>query len=275
MRAVVAVALLFWAGAAPVSAKDLGFGELTDAIANATKGTPALIPFVERPTVADVSPNGRVNAFGYLGSVANPSVAYPKGSDGMRYYRASTQDKCNPDDFAFPAGQHGLQKFSHQSYVKVEAKAGELTFKGAQPGDRSFALSAFSARLLRRVKITITDMKEYTLDARTLRERVAQISAAPGCETFKQALTKVYEGKVTATYYFEAGAEASLKADITQQINLSLGLAAVTTVGGSESDPDVLQFDSEPRMFAGVFRPVADVLGRRPPQRSRRAAADN
>ncbi len=270
-----AIALSVVAGVLPVAAKDLGFGELTQTIVNATKGTPALIPFIERPTGDDVGLGGRAQAFGYLGSVANPVAAFPLGRDGSLYYRASTEDKCNPDQFAFPAGQKGLQKFVNQSFFKVELKGGEFVFKGAQPGDKSFTISAVSARVLRRVKVTISDLKEYTLDFRTLRDRVAQVSADPACQSFKQALTKVYEGKISATYYFEAGAEAGVKADLSAQMNFSLGLAAVTQTGGSEADPNVLQFESEPRVFAAKFRPVSEIVGRAPVKRARRLAGNN
>ena len=269
------IVLAVFGATAPVLAKDLGFGELTQTIANATKGTPAIIPFIERPTEADVGFNGRAQAFGYLGSVANPQTAYPLGQDGGIYYRATTEDKCNPDSYVFPAGQKGLQRFVNQSFFKFELKGGELTFKGGAAGDRSFSLTAVSARILRRVKVTITDLKEYTLDFRTLRERVAQVSAEPACAGFTQALTKVYEGKVSATYYFEAGAEAGLKADLAANLNFSLGLAAVVTQGGSEADPNALQFESEPRVFAARFRPVADILGTRPAARPRRVAGGN
>jgi hypothetical protein len=277
MRAAPFAAVLvgLCAHIAPAAAKDLGFGELTQQIANATKGTPAIIPFIERPPSEDTGLGGRAQAFGYLGSVANPLVAYPLGSDGALYYRASTEDKCNPDSFAFPAGQKGLQKFVNQTFFKFELKGGELTFKGANPGDKAFSISAVSARVLQRVKITISDLKEYTLDFRTLRERVAQVSADPACANFKQALTKVYEGKITATYYFEAGAEAGIKADLAANLNFSLGIAAVTQNGGSEADPNVLQFESEARVFAGRFRPVAEILGRAPTSRPRRVAGNN
>jgi len=259
----------------PAAAKDLGFGELTETIANATKGSPAIIPFIERPTVVDTGFGGRPQAFGYLGSVANPQIAYPLGQSGTLYYRADTAEKCNPDEFVFPAGQKGLQKFVSQSSFKFELKGGELTFKGAQPGDRAFTLTAVSARVLRHVKVTISDLKEYTLDFRTLRQRVAQVASDPACEAFKYALTKVYEGKVIATYYFEAGAEAGIKADISAALNFSLGLSAVVQNGGSDADPNVLQFESEPRMFAAKFRPVAEIVGRAPVSRARRVAGNN
>jgi hypothetical protein len=271
--AVVSVGLC--ANFAPALAKDLGFGELTENIANATKGTPAIIPFIERPTAEDAGLGGRAQAFGYLGSVANPQVAYPLGSDGALYYRASTEDKCNPDSFAFPAGQKGLQKFVNQTFFKFELKGGELTYKGGEKGDRVFSLAAVNARVLRRVKVTISDLKEYTLDFRTLRERVAQVAAEPACASFKQALTKVYEGKITATYYFEAGAEAGIKADIAANLNFALGLAAVSQNGGSDADPNVLQFDSEARVFAARFRSVAEILGKGTPTRARRVASNN
>jgi hypothetical protein len=261
-------------GASAALAKDLGFGELTQTIINSTKGTPALIPFIERPTSADAGFT-RAQGFGYLGSVANPIVAYPLGSDGALYYRASTEDKCNPDDVTFPAGQKGLQKVVNQTYFKFELKGGELTFKGANPGDKSFSLTAVSARIVKRIRVTVSDLKEYTLDFRTLRERVAQVSADPACAAFKQALTKVYEGKITATYYFEAGAEAGLKADLSAALNFSLGLAVVSKDGGSEEDPNVLQFESEPRVFAARFRPVSEILGKAPVARTRRVAGNN
>jgi hypothetical protein len=277
MRAApfAAIALGLCAGLLPAAAKDLGFGEFTQNIANATKGTPAIIPFIERPTAEDAGLGGRAQAFGYLGSVANPQVAYPLGSDGALYYRASTEDKCNPDSFAFPAGQKGLQKFVSQTFFKFELKGGELTYKGGEKGDKVFNLSAVSASVLRRVKITITDLKEYTLDFRTLRERVAQVSADPACANFKQALTKVYEGKVTATYYFGGNVEAGLKASISENLNFALGLAAAASVGGSDADPNVLQFDSEARVFAAKFRPVSEILGRAPVGRTRRVAGNN
>ena len=273
-RVVAVVVGIAWA-IAPAAAKDLGFGELTQTIANATKGSPAIIPFIERPDEPPAGLGGRAQAFGYLGSVANPQIAFPLGQDGGIYYRANTDDKCNPDQFTFPAGQKGLQKFSNQTFFKFELKGGELVFRGAQPGDRAFTLSAVSARVLQRVKVTITDLKEYTLDFRTLRERVAQVAADPACVNFKQALTKVYEGKITATYYFEAGAEAGVKADISANLNFSLGLAAVTQNGGSEADPNVLQFETESRVFAAKFRPVADIIGRPQGSRARRVAGNN
>ena len=272
---VASVSGLMASELAPALAKDLGFGELTQNIVNATKGTPAIIPFIERPGADDVGLGGRAQAFGYLGSVANPQVAFPLGNDGALYYRASTEDKCNPDQFAFPAGQKGLQKFVNQTFFKFELKGGELSFKGGAAGDRAFNLTALNARVLRRVKVTITDLKEYTLDFRTLRERVAQVSADPACENFKQALTKVYEGKIVATYYFEAGAEAGIKADISANLNFSLGLAAVVQSGGSDADPNSLQFESEARVFAARFRPVSEILGRSPVNRARRVAGNN
>ena len=259
----------------PVSAKDLGFSDLTETIADATKGSPAIIPFIERPTVIDTGFGGRAQAFGYLGSVANPQIAYPGGQGSAPYYRADTSEKCNPDQFVFPAGQRGLERFTYQKYFKFELKGGELAFKGGKTGDKAFNLTAVSARVLRRVKVTITDLKEYTLDFRTLRDRVAQVAADPVCATYKQALTKVYEGKVTATYYFEAGAEAGLKADIGAALNFSLGLSAVVQDGGSDAEPNTLQFTSEPRVFAAKFRPVADILGRAPVARARRVATEN
>jgi hypothetical protein len=277
MRAALfaATILSVCAGIAPAAAKDLGFGELTQNIANATKGTPAIIPFIERPSAEDAGLNGRAQAFGYLGSVANPQIAFPLGNDGALYYRASTEDKCNPDSFAFPAGQKGLQKFVNQTFFKFELKGGELTFRGGAAGDRAFNMTALNARVLRRVKVTISDLKEYTLDFRTLRERVAQVSADPACANFKQALTKVYEGKIVATYYFEAGAEAGIKADISANLNFSLGLAAVIQNGGSEADPNSLQFESEARVFAARFRPVSEILGRPQAPRARRVAGNN
>ncbi len=276
MRVAILTAVLACVSglATPAVAKDLGFGELTQNIANATKGTPAIIPFIERPAADDVGLGGRAQAFGYLGSVASPQIAFPLGSDGALYYRASTEDKCNPDSFAFPAGQKGLQKFVNQTFFKFELKGGELAFKGGEKGDRAFNLSAVSARVLRRVKITISDLKEYTLDFRTLRERVAQVAADPACANFKQALTKVYEGKIVATYYFEAGAEAGLKADISANLNFSLGLAAVVQ-NGTDAEPNSLQFESEARVFAARFRPVAEILGKAPVSRARRVAGNN
>ncbi len=277
MRAAIfaATVLSVCAGITPANAKDLGFGELTQNISNATKGTPAIIPFIERPTVEDAGLNGRAQAFGYLGSVANPQIAFPLGSDGALYYRASTEDKCNPDSFAFPAGQKGLQKFVNQTFFKFELKGGELTFRGGAAGDRAFNMTALNARVLRRVKVTISDLKEYTLDFRTLRERVAQVSADPACANFKQALTKVYEGKIVATYYFEAGAEAGIKADISANLNFALGLAAVVQNGGSEADPNSLEFESEARVFAARFRPISEILGRQQAPRARRVAGNN
>lgn len=276
------IAMRFWlttaavlATAPPVLAKDLGFSDLTETIADATKGSPAIIPFIERPTTIDVGFGGRAQAFGYLGSVANPQVAYPAGQGNAPYYRADTSEKCNPDEFIFPAGQQGLERFSYQKYFKFELKGGELAFKGGKAGDKAFNLTAVSARVLQRVKVTITDLKEYTLDFRTLRDRVAQVAADPICATYKYALTKVYEGKVTATYYFEAGAEAGLKADLGAALNFSLGLSAVVQDGGSDAEPNTLQFVSAPRVFAAKFRPVADILGRAPVARARRVATEN
>lgn len=244
----------------PAAADDFGFDQLANVIIASTSGAPALIPFIERPGTPELAFDGPPSAFGYLGSVSNPRVAYGRRG-GTSFYRAETDNKCNPDSFAFPAGQAGLQKIAYSSFLKFEVKAGELTLKNAAKGDTVFSLSPFQARILRRVNVTITDLKEYTLDYRLLKRRVAQVAADPDCKDFRWALTKVFEGKVSVTYYFEAGADASAQFDIANTVNLKLGLSAISQTGQSETAPNVLEFVSAPRMFAARFRPVSDFVG--------------
>lgn len=246
---------------APARADDFGFDQLASVVFASTSGAPALIPFVERPTSAmDVGFDGPPSGFGYLGSVSNPRVAYAK-KGSTSYYRAETDNKCNPDSFAFPPGQAGLQKIAYSTFFKFELKAGELKFKNMAKGDTIFSLSPLEARILRRVAVTITDLKEYTLDFRLLKRRVQQVAAVPECADFKWALTKVFEGKVAVTYYFEAGAELTAQLDIANSVNLRLGLAVLSQTGQSLENPNVLEFVSEPRMFAARFRPVAEIIG--------------
>jgi hypothetical protein len=240
-------------------ADDFGFDQLAKVIFASTSGAPAMIPFIERPTIPELGFDGPPNAFGYLGSVSNPKISYAKNGS-TSFFRAETDNKCNPDSFAFPPGQGGLQKISYSTLFKFEVNAGEVTFKNIAKGDTVFSLNALQARILRRVAVTITDLREYTLDYRLLKRRIAQVAAEPECKDFRWALTKVFEGKVAVTYYFEAGASASAQLDIANTINAKLGLA-VLGQSGSEVEPNTLQFVSEPRMFAARFRPVSDFVG--------------
>lgn len=244
----------------PARADDFGFDQLAKVIFTSTSGAPAMIPFIERPTIAEIGFDGPPNAFGYLGSVTNPKVAYTdKGRTS--FFRAETDNKCNPDSFAFPPGQGGLQKISYATFFKFELKAGELTFKNLAKGDTIFSLNPLQAKILRRISITITDLREYTLDYRLLKRRVMQVASEPECKDFKFALTKVFEGKVAVGYYFEAGADVSAQLDIANTINLKLGLSVINQTGQSEENPNALEFVSEPRMFAARFRPVSDFVG--------------
>jgi hypothetical protein len=245
---------------APAAADDFGFDQLAKVIVSATSGAPAMVPFIERPVLSEAELAGPPSAFGYLGSVTNPRIAYDRRGK-TSFYRTETDNKCNPDNFAFPPGQAGLQKIAYGSFFKFEVKAGELTIKGASPGEKLFTLSPFEARILRRITVTISDLKEYTLDFRLLKRRVAQVAAEPECAEFKHALTKVFEGKVSVTYYFEAGADVSAQFDIANTINLKLGLSVISQTGQSEEKPNELSFDSAPRIFAARFRPIGEILG--------------
>lgn len=256
--AFVAVAC---AASLPARADDFGFDQLASVVLTSTSGAPALIPFIERPSVPEIGFSGPPNAFGYLGSVSNPKVAYAKRGSAS-FYRAETDNKCNPDNFAFPPGQAGLQKISYSTLFKFELKAGELKFKNAARGDTIFSLSPLQAKILKRVAVTITDLKEYTLDYRLLKRRVAQVAAEPECRDFRYALTKVFEGKVSIGYYFEAGADVTAQLDVANTVNAKLGLAILSQTGQSEDSPNVLQFVSEPRMFAARFRPVDEIIGK-------------
>ena len=252
--------------ATPVAADDFGFAELASAIRTSTSDGSALLPFLERPAAVDVG-FSTPNAFGYLGSVTSPKVAFPSGNSTVKYYRADSANKCNPDQYTFPAGQGGIQKISYASSFKFELKAGEITLKGGSKADTVFSLSALNAKILRKVKITITDIREYTLDYRLLKRRVQQVAADPDCAQFKQALTKVVEGKVLATYYFEAGAESTAQLDLANTLNAKIGLSVISQSGGGEADPNVLQFESSPLMIAATFRPVSELVGPRPVRR--------
>ena len=256
------VSAVAMAGAVPqmAHADDFGFDQLAKVIFASTSGAPALIPFIERPVTPEVAFDGPPSAFGYLGSVSNPRVAYAN-KGGTSFYRAETDNKCNPDSFAFPPGQAGLQKIAYSTFFKFEVKAGELTFKNLAKGETVFSLSPLQAKILRRVSVTITDLKEYTLDFRLLKRRVAQVAAEPECKDFRWALTKVFEGKVAVGYYFEAGADVSAQLDIANTINLKLGLSVINQTGESQATPNVLEFVSEPRMFAARFRPVSELVG--------------
>ena len=263
MRRLLLAASVFAFAAAgvPARADDFGFEQLAKVVLASTSGAPAMIPFIERPTLTETIVAGPPSAFGYLGSVTNPKINY--GSKGATsYYRAETDNKCNPDNFAFPPGQAGLQKISYSQFFKFELKAGELTFKNVKTGATVFSLNALQAKILKRVAVTITDLKEYTLDFRLLKRRVQQVAAEAECADFKFALTKVFEGKVAVTYYFEAGADASAQFDIANIVNVKLGLSVIGQTGTSLEAPNVLHFESEPRMFAARFRPVSDIIGR-------------
>lgn len=261
VASLVAVTVLTGMVAGPARADDFGFDQLASVVIASTSGAPALIPFIERPTAVETDFTGPPNAFGFLGSVSNPKVAYAKRGS-TSFYRAETDNKCNPDNFAFPPGQAGLQRISYSTLFKFELKAGELKFKNAAKGDTIFSLSPLQAKILKRVSVTISDLKEYTLDYRLLKRRVAQVAAEPECRDFRYALTKVFEGKVAVAYYFEAGAEVTAQLDVANSINAKLGLAVLSQTGQSEDNPNVLQFLSEPRMFAARFRPVEEIIGR-------------
>ncbi|NJN36114.1 MAG: hypothetical protein HC794_02480, partial [Nitrospiraceae bacterium] len=92
-----------------------------------------MIPFIERPTAPEADIFGPPSGYGYLGSVSNPRVAYAK-KGSTAYYRAETDNKCNPDNFTFPPGQAGLQKISYSKLFQFELKAGELKIKGGGKG---------------------------------------------------------------------------------------------------------------------------------------------
>ena len=70
-----------------------------------------------------------------------------------------------------------------------------------------------------------------------------------------------------ATYYFEAGAEASAQLDLANVLNAKIGLSVISQSGGGEADPNVLQFESSPLMIAATFRPVSELVGPRPVRR--------
>lgn len=217
-----------------------------------------LYPFREMPEPNLLSdyPNG----VGVLGStIRRPAVS-------SLYYSIEDDMVCNPTDFAFPRGQAGPQRVVASSRFSFDLSAGEITVNGGKKGDTVFSLSAITAKILRRVNVTLTDIREYTLDYRNLRKRVLQVSSDPLCSDNNYAITKIYVAKAKVTYFFQAEASLTAKLDVASVVSAKLGLSASMLNGTSESDPNALEFESQERIFAARIRSIDEIL----PDRKRR-----
>lgn len=247
--------LLCAAFLAPTSAKadDLGLTRLARTINASIGNGRMLFPFRELPSepmLLSDYPNG----VGILGSI----VKLP--ANGSQFYSIEDDMVCNPTDYAFPRGQGGPQRIVSSNRFDFDLAAGEITVRGGSKNDTVFSLSPITAQILRRVSVTLTDIREYTLDLRNLYKRVLQVSSDPLCANHNYAITKVYIAKAKVTYFFKASLSLTAKLDVATAISAKLGLSIATQDGTSEADPNTLSFESAERIFAARIRPVSEIL---------------
>lgn len=251
----IGLSILSCAGIVPTSAHadDLGLTRLARTINTSIGNGRMLFPFRELPSepmLLSEYPNG----VGILGSV----VKLP--SNSTQFYSIEDDMVCNPTDYAFPRGQAGPQRIVSSNRFDFDLTAGEVTVRGGSKNDKVFSLSPITAQILRRVAVTLTDIREFTLDYRNLGKRVLQVSSDPLCANHNYAITKVYIGKAKVTYFFKASLSLTAKLDVATAISAKLGLSVATQTGASEADPNTLSFESAERIFAARIRPISEIL---------------